>query len=128
MREGHAMSKKKLDLAAILEAADCRALAVRALKEALNAHRSFSQNGKTVTEPDYKTRVHAAAILLAYTDGKPVERQMIQFSDQSTRLSDEEHNEMIARALRLPPGRCKAILEAKAKAIGDSSPGGVSKT
>ena len=108
------MSKKKLDLAAMLEAADCRALAVRALKEALNAHRSYAQNGETVTEPDYKTRVHAATILLAYTDGKPLERQQVVIS-QGDRLSEEEQYERMARALRLPYGRGKAILEAKLK-------------
>ena len=45
----------------------------------LNATHSFYDviAGEVITFPDYKTRLAAAIIVLAYTDGKPVERREI---------------------------------------------------
>jgi hypothetical protein len=117
--------KESHDLATLLEKGNFRAKALKALRDALAATRSFNQNGQTKTEPDYKTRVRAAEILLSYTDGKPIERQLISISGQQREESAEEHAERIAAALRLPPGRGKAILAAKIKENGHANGEGV---
>ena len=105
------------NLTTLLEKNNCREMAVKALKQALRATRSFAQNGQTVTEADHKTRAYAATVLLAYSDGRPVERQTIQVSSGEKQLSHEARAEAIARALRLPAGTGLKILERKRKEL-----------
>jgi hypothetical protein len=109
------MAKKQIDLSTLLERHNCREIAVKALMEALTATRSFNQNGETKSEPDFKTRAQAAAVLLAYCDGTPIARQQVHVSLAERSKTAEEQAEAIARALRLPYGRGKAVLEAKRK-------------
>ena len=115
MSRGHMTENE--NLTTLLEKNNCRAMAVTALTEALAATRSFSQNGETKTEPDHKTRAYAATILLGYSDGRPIDRQMIQVSSGEKQLSHEARAEAIARALRLPAGTGLKILERKRKEL-----------
>jgi hypothetical protein len=61
----------------LLEAKNLRTRAVVALERCLEATHSFYDiiTGKVITFPDYITRLAAVIIVLAYTDGKPVERR-----------------------------------------------------
>ena len=66
-------------LAKMLEDRNARQLALDTLIDGLTSERSYYDvlRKSTVTEPDFKTRAQCAEILLAYTDGKPVERKEI---------------------------------------------------
>ena len=63
----------------LLEAKNLRTRAVEALERCLEATHNFYDviAQKVITFPDYKTRLAAVIIVLAYTDGKPVERREI---------------------------------------------------
>lgn len=84
----------------LLQGGDARRRAIDCLLEGLEAERSFYDAGSksTLTEPDYKTRVTAAEILLAYTDGKPIERKEIV---KMTMDSMESYTERIKRSPEL---------------------------
>ena len=63
----------------LLEAKNLRTRAVEALERCLEATHNFYDviAQKVITFPDYKTRLAAIITVLAYTDGKPVERREI---------------------------------------------------
>ena len=63
----------------LLEAKNLRTRAVEALERCLEATHSFYDiiTEKVITFPDYKTRLAAVIIVLAYTEGRPVERREI---------------------------------------------------
>lgn len=69
--------KKKSDLPQLLKSHDAVTRAVDTLIECLEAKRSFVQNGKVTTEPDFHVRAKASELLLAYSVGEPVKRQQI---------------------------------------------------
>lgn len=65
------------DLSEQLVARQMREKSIQRLEEGLeatHAHYDITQK-KVVYTPDHKTRLAAAATLLAYTDGKPIERR-----------------------------------------------------
>jgi hypothetical protein len=67
------------ELVKLLESNDLRNRAIDALGECLSAELKFWDLTKKaiVTYPDGKTRLAAAMGILAYTDGKPIERREI---------------------------------------------------
>jgi hypothetical protein len=109
------------ELGEMLEEGGLRKKAVEALTRCLHATRTMQQDGDSVIEQDYRTQARAAEILLAYTDGRPVERQMIILSEGKREESAEEHAERIARSLGLPYGRGIQLLKSKAKKNGQQS-------
>ncbi len=74
------------ELAKQLSAADLRSKAVAALERGLFAKSKIYdfRNKQMVTCDDFKTQVAAATVLLAYTDGKPIERREIVQRNVST--------------------------------------------
>jgi len=73
-RKGH----KKVDLDSQLLTEEDQAANVRVLREAKAAtHHVFDPATKQLIEvPDHKTRLAAITLELAYTEGRPIERQM----------------------------------------------------
>ena len=63
----------------LLKAKNLLTRAVEALERCLEATHSFYDiiTEKVITFPDYKTRLAAVIIVLAYAEGKPVERREI---------------------------------------------------
>jgi hypothetical protein len=63
----------------LLKAKNLLTRAVEALERCLEATHSFYDiiTEKVITVPDYKTRLAAVIIVLAYTEGRPVERREI---------------------------------------------------
>jgi hypothetical protein len=69
--------KKAMSISELLTERD-QAASVRVLREAKAAtHRIFDPATKQLIEvPDHKTRLAAVTLELAYTEGRPIERQM----------------------------------------------------
>ena len=65
------MKQKKTDLPKLLQKEGAIPKAVAALIRSLDATRSFSQNGKTVSEPDFATQTKAALGLLQWSASPP---------------------------------------------------------
>ncbi len=66
------------DALAVLIRPELREKALAALEEGLVATKRFydKEAGGWVAEPDYQTRVRAAELVLAYAEGRPVERKV----------------------------------------------------
>ena len=71
------MIKKAITISELITEED-QAASLRVLREAKRAtHRVFDPAAKQLIEvPDHKTRLAAIALELAYTEGRPVERQV----------------------------------------------------
>jgi len=65
------MKQKKTDLPKLLQKEGAIPKAVAALIRSLDATRSFAQNGKTVSEPDFATQTKAALGLLQWSASPP---------------------------------------------------------
>jgi len=88
--------KKKSDLPGLLEKEKAVPKAVAALIRSLEARRSFSQNGKTVTEPDFATQTKAALGLLAWSASPPP-----KVSAQDEPLEPLTEDQLVAEARRI---------------------------
>lgn len=72
---------------------ELRAKALAALEEGLSATKRFwdRENEKWIVEPDYPTRSRNAELVIAYSDGKPVERKVQltgDFKDWNSKMED----------------------------------------
>lgn len=88
-------------------------LMVEAAKEGLRATRSFyvrdGNTGHTETEPDYKVRLQALALLLSHMEGEPVKRILHQHIGTNKAVDPLE-------ALRESPATLAAVESLLAKA------------
>ncbi len=98
------------DLGQMLEKENLRFLAVKKLKELLNAKKTISLGmGDSAEIDDGAVQIKAVELSLAYCDGRPVERSMVIVDDKSGK-SDEERAELLTRAMGLPSGAGKKLL------------------
>jgi hypothetical protein len=85
--------------------ADLKAKAIQALYAGLTATRRYWDKDQKafVEEPDYGTRVKTAELVLAYAEGRPVERQV--------RLTGgfKEYNEKLEQLCSTPEGLAIAV-------------------
>lgn len=92
------MKKKSENLPALLQKEQAIPKAVAALIRGLDARRSFSQNGKTVSEPDNATQVKAALGLLQWS-ASPPPKTSAKDELPSPKLSEAEREAEIKRIL-----------------------------
>ena len=106
-------------LAQMLHDENLRYLALQGLKRCLNAERHYVVDGQVETETDFKTIALAAKVLIEYSDGPPTKYFEVQLKSGAKKgRTVEETNELIRRALRLPPGSEVRVIE-RMKARGE---------
>ena len=88
-----------------LIAPDLRDDAIAALREGLKATRRFwdKASGMFQEEPDYAARTRAAELVLAYAEGRPIERQVKLSGDFSS------YSDKLAKLVATPSGLKQAI-------------------